>query len=267
MPIPVPVASTPLHASDAETARAEQFLSELFRVIRCGTTGGTTDAPAGLIPGANPSLLDPVIIDTAEKQLFFRHHALALVKTLTALASATTIGVSRLSSDPTDPALPTALNADDVSVTPGPNLVPRARPDGTLDPVWISGSGSSSAIGGVFTGTCLSSIAAGDLVYVSGGSRAVSRIDITNPVKVPCIGAVVSKPTATTCLVQTGGVIESVYAGLIPNAPYFCSTLGRPTTSKPSGTDVAPVYVIPIGYAIDASTLLLRPTTIVKARS
>lgn len=112
---------------------------------------------------------------------------------------------------------------------------------------------------GLFDGTCDAALAVGDLVYISGSSSAVERVNIALTAEVPVIGVVISKPTATTCKVQTQGIVRNVYSGLTPNGHYFCDNSGRPTLVRPNGTDSLPVFLISTGYALDATTLLLRP--------
>jgi hypothetical protein len=272
MPIPVPVPTTPLPISDEDTRRAELLVEALVRVMRNGSSGTSLERPAtpGItIPSrTDPSELVPFEAKTAEQQLTLRQTAIALVTTLVRLADANDIGVSRLSSDPSDLTVPTALNSEEVTTTPTGNLVPRARPDGTLDPAWVTGGVSgSSPVNDVFTGTCDEEVATGDAVYVSGPDKAVSRVDITDPTKIPVHGIVVSKPSATTCLVQTSGLVEGVVSGLTPNAPYFVSDEGRPSLVRPHGTNDDPIFVLPLGYAVDETTLLLRLSPFYRVRS
>lgn len=271
MTIPVPIPSLPVTISDADTARAEGLLQEFIQIVARGTSGGTPalQTPASLVPdNPNPTSLVPLLLDSPEKQLLWRQLALAVTLKSARFASQTVIGITALSTDPAAPNSPVALNAEEVSVVPEGNAVPRARPDGTLDPGWISGSsGTGSGVPGTFTAVCDASILVGDLVYVSGPAPNVDKVDITDSTKIPVIGIVVSKPSDTDCVVQVHGIVENVYFSLTPNAFYFCDPAARPDTTRPAGSDVAPVFVIPIGYAIDAAKFLLRPTTIVKTKS
>lgn len=142
MPKPVPVPSGPLVVTDADIARAEMFLAALAEVLEYGTSGGSLVTEAMTVPdsstGADPTTIPPIpfVLDTETKQLFYRQIAHALARSLAAPASSTQLGVTALSSPPSDPATPVALNAEEVRVVAGANLVPRANSSGILDPSW-----------------------------------------------------------------------------------------------------------------------------------
>lgn len=150
MPIPVPIPPTPAPTTDPQTAQAEALLAEFVRIVRNGTTGGSPglQTVAATIPdNPDPSILVPVEIDTAEKQLFWRQLFLAIVLQGTGgsspLASASVFGITKLSTNPAPLSNPVALNSQEVTTTPTPNAVPRALPSGLLDPGWITGIPSS----------------------------------------------------------------------------------------------------------------------------
>jgi hypothetical protein len=128
----------------------------------------------------------------------------------------------------------------------------------------VGGSGGSAS----FDGTCTASEVVGDVVYVAGPDKDVRKADITDVTgaKVTGVGVIVSKPTATTCKVQTAGLITA-YASLTPNARYFIGADSRPTTTRPTGSEGAPKMVVSLGVAIDVGVFLLRPTTVVRALS
>ena len=74
------------------------------------------------------------------------------------------------------------------------------------------------------------------------------------PAKLPVIGFVIAKPTATTATVQYYGE-ASVFAGLIPDETYCLSTTpGGITNAAPSLPGDA---VQRLGFAKTASTLVL----------
>jgi len=260
MPNPVPIPTGLFTTSDAETTRAEQLVAAITQIIQYGTTGATTNTPASTVPVGPSNQLQPLVLDTSAKQLYLRQLAVALASTLVDFANATRVGVTRLSSDPTNPALPTALNADAVSVVPGANLVPQARGDGTIDPAWIGiGSGADTAVIGTFSGICASSAAVGDLVYVSGSGKNVAKADITNFSKLPVVGCITSKPTSTTCVVQCHGLVSGIYGGLTPGKAYVVSSSGRPTATLPVPSSGQTLFIQPVGMAIDVNVLLLQP--------
>jgi hypothetical protein len=262
MPIPVPVTPGPLPITDDVTARAEQWLAAFVRAVEYGTTGATLNTPPSTIDLRNTGTVVPVVLDTAERQLFFRQQMLALAQTLLHYATATNIGITRLSTDPSDPNFPTALNSEEVTTVPSPNKVPRARTDGTLDPGWITGTpGPGPAIVQTFTGTCLSGDAVGDLMYVSAPAKVVRKVDITDFTKTPAVGCIVSKPTATTCVVQTAGLVSSVYSGLTAGKIYVVGANSRPVIPLPVPAPSTTLFLQQIGIAVDTNLLLISPAS------
>lgn len=259
MPIPVPIPPGTLPITDADTARAESFVAALAQILKYGTSGATLNTPNSTIPdGTSPTSLKAVEMASAKEQLFFRQQALAITKSLIAFASSSVVGITRLSTDPTVPSLPTALNSEEVTTVPSPNKVPRARPDGTLDPGWLTGTpGPGPAVIQTFTGVCASGDIVGDLMYVSGGSYAVSKVDVSDYAKMPSVGCIVSKPTATSCVIQTAGLVSGVYTGLTPGKIYFAGTNSRPTLTPPVPSSSQLLFHQAIGIALDATIMLI----------
>ena len=259
MPIPVPIPSGTLPITDADTARAESFVAALAQILKYGTSGATLNTPNSTIPDGNsPTALKAVEIASAKEQLFFRQQALAITKSLIAFASSSVVGITRLSTDPVVPSVPTALNSEEVTTVPSPNKVPRARVDGTLDPGWITGTpGPGPSVIQTFTGVCAAGDAVGDLMYVSGGSYAVSKVDITDYSKMPSVGCIVSKPSATSCVIQTAGLVSGVYAGLTPGKIYFAGTNSRPNVVAPVPGVSQLLFHQAVGIALDTNILLI----------
>jgi hypothetical protein len=88
MPIPVPIPAGPLVVTDADIARAEDLLAKIAQVLRSGTTGGLVTTGPTLVPDSSNPAVDPatvppvpLLLDSAEKQLYFRQlaHAIVLV--------------------------------------------------------------------------------------------------------------------------------------------------------------------------------------------
>ena len=115
---------------------------------------------------------------------------------------------------------------------------------------------------------CLSSDAVGDLVYVTGDQvmdrYQVTKADRTESAKVPSIGLLVEKESATECQVQTQGVVEGLFSGLTPGRTYFLGADGRPSLDV---TTVAGTYVQRIGVALGTDVLLLGLDTFLTKRS
>lgn len=110
-----------------------------------------------------------------------------------------------------------------------------------------------------FIANCDSSDAVGQCVYVSadsiGGVFQVTKVDPTNPAKMPAIGIITIKTSPTDCTVSFFGVILS--SGLSPNARYFVDVTSYPTSSVPAAR---PVILQELGRALDSTRLLLIPS-------
>lgn len=260
MPIPVPIPSGPLPITDADTARAEQLVATLAQIFEFGTSGGTPaiQTPATVVPNVNPNAAPTtLVIDSASKQLYFRSLALAVAKSIFTFASASQFGVTKLSTDPSIAGDPVALNSEEVTTTPTANQVPRARPDGTLDPAWITGGGSTPVFG-TFNGTCQTTDLVGDAVRLTGSSaHDVTRVNPIASGTMPAIGVIVSKPTTTTCVVQGVGVATGIYTGLTIGKMYWIGNNGRPLSTPPTGSAGAHLYAQPLGLAVSATDLFL----------
>lgn len=260
MPIPVPIPPGALAITDADSARAEALVAAIAQIIQYGTTGATVNTPGTTVPSGPNQALVPVVLSTPEQQLYQRQVAVAMAKSLIALASAATLGITKLSSDPTILSNPVALSAEEVTDTPGANKVPRARSDGTLDPVWLTGGpGGGGGLVPTFNATCASSDVVGDLVRVTAPLKVVSRVSITDVLTMPAIGVIIQKPSSTSAVVQCTGLIQGVYTGLTPGGMYFVGSNGRPTISVPTPGVGTSVFLQLIGVAVDADVLLLAP--------
>lgn len=261
MPKPVIIPDGPLQATDADIARAEGMVAALAQIFKSGTVGGSAITEPFLIPDTSRSDIDPalrhpvpVIIDTVDKQHYYRQLAHAMALSLVRLASASVAGVTKLSSDPSSPCNPVALNAEEVSTTPGPNKVPRAGPTGVLDPGWVTGGGPSPVIDCAFAATCLATDVVGDLVRISGPGKHVTKVNPLFAEQMPAIGIIVSKSSSTECMVQVSDLVANVVSGLTPGQVYYVGADGR-LSSTPL---VAPYISQPCGIAIDTNLFLVN---------
>ena len=74
-PVPIPVG--PLTVTSAQITAAEALVAAIAQVIEYGTSVGST--PATLTPsGGNTTSVSALVLDTAQKQLFYRQLAMAL---------------------------------------------------------------------------------------------------------------------------------------------------------------------------------------------
>jgi len=112
---------------------------------------------------------------------------------------------------------------------------------------------------------CLVSDVVGDMVGISSapvaGVYQVSKIDITaSPVELP-LGMIILKATNTLCVVQVGGEIQGVYAGLTPGKQLFINTLSRLTHMVPTHPSSGIKSVHPVAQALADNVLFLRIQT------
>jgi hypothetical protein len=103
----------------------------------------------------------------------------------------------------------------------------------------------------------------GDAVYIRGNIDTfykVARAETASLDKMPAIGVIIKKWDFTQVLVQTSGVVEGIYSGLVANQTYWVGTTGQLTPTLPpvDGTTQR-AYTQVIGVALDPAVLLLRP--------
>jgi len=120
-----------------------------------------------------------------------------------------------------------------------------------------------------FEADCLGTDVVGDFVYVTGDviatRKQVTKADISDFGKMPAVGMIVHKPTATTCTVQWIGEVGGVYNSLVPNRVYYLGADARLTLTPPaSGSSL---YVQRVGMAVGASIVLLVPNFALTKRS
>jgi len=224
MAIPVPIPSGALSISDPDTAKAEALVAAVTQVIKSGTSGGS---PAWGTP-------------------------------------ATVLPVSY--NPPIDPATGKPQLSSLALDTPQAQLWYRqfAIAMAKIIPTWIPiVPPPDPSLDNSFTGTCLATDIVGDLVYVTGASRAVTKADPTNSNKMPIVGCITSKSSSTDCIVQTNDLVPSVYSSLTPGKLHFVGIDGRPTAAViPPGIGET-LLVQAIGFAIDSNLLLMSPGTLI----
>jgi len=115
------------------------------------------------------------------------------------------------------------------------------------------------AKGRAYEADCLAADVAGKFVYVTGpevaGIPQVSTVDITNPAKMPSVGMIVAKTTATRCTVQTVG--ETSLFVTVPGGRYFIDVAGVATNSPPTPV-TGEIFQQLIGVGLESSRLLLN---------
>ena len=131
--------------------------------------------------------------------------------------------------------------AGQVLVTNGPGL----------PPVW----GPNAASGAVTENfNCVITVAVGDTVYLSAADL-VDRANATSEPTMPCIGVVLSKPTAVTCVVVMSGS-ASGFVGLTPGATYFIGLAPGTVTTTVIGYPPGAV-IQRIAYARSTTVLVV----------
>jgi len=112
--------------------------------------------------------------------------------------------------------------------------------------------------------TCLSANIVGDAVYASGpesgGIYQVQKTDPRNENKMPAIGVIVSKQSATSCWIQYFGEMKGVYSGLSTNTSLFIGTNGRLSSTPPTALPGGYALVQAAGTAVGPTTILFNPS-------
>lgn len=120
-------------------------------------------------------------------------------------------------------------------------------------PTWAAAPGSSGIVTENFS--CPALVAVGDAVYLSA-SDTVDQANATAEATMPCVGVIISKPTAITCVVVMVGSIPG-YVGLTPVATYFVGLVAGTLVSTVVGYPTGSV-VQRIGYARNSTTLIVN---------
>lgn len=115
-----------------------------------------------------------------------------------------------------------------------------------------------------FSAKCLVTDSVGDCVYIRAdvdpsGVPQVGKANPKNPAKMPAVGVIIEKSTASDCVFQWIG--ELPHAGLAHNKPAFVGLDGR-ITQDPSFLAPDPgeiCYVQNMGVAMTSDSLLLLP--------
>jgi hypothetical protein len=111
-----------------------------------------------------------------------------------------------------------------------------------------------------FRVSCLPDDQVGQAMYVTGdfadGAYPVTCVDIADFAKVPTVGILTLKSSATSGIVTASGVVPR--GGLIPGRLYFVGADGFPTATRPSASSPSGVFVQALGKALSSSRLLLN---------
>jgi len=124
------------------------------------------------------------------------------------------------------------------------------------------GGGSPSPIPSDLTqdANCTASDNAGDLIYITGpdigGKPQVARADATANSKMPVVGMIVSKSSATECVIRSLGE-TSLLSGLTPGKYYFVTATGGVALTPPAGPGTR--YAQTVGVALSTNKFWVQP--------
>ncbi len=114
-----------------------------------------------------------------------------------------------------------------------------------------------------FRGLCTAVETIGKMVYVSGpkvGSAVPVRLaEPEDGDKMPSIGVVVYKFSATECLVQQSGQVSGIFSGLEEGKTYKVGTSGSIQRLAPVAGVGGYAWVQFIGHAVSEDVLYLSP--------
>lgn len=109
----------------------------------------------------------------------------------------------------------------------------------------------------LFSAVCSAAESVGDGVYISGplsgGLPTVSKVDITDPAKMPAVGIIESKSSSTECVVQTGDIIENLPFTLTTGKRVFFVNAGLDSSIPGVAGDFAQIA----GTALDTDAILV----------
>jgi len=113
-----------------------------------------------------------------------------------------------------------------------------------------------------FIADCSAGESVGDCVYVSAdavlGVLQVRKVDPSDPTKMPSLGIIVDKPTATACtVVYLGAFPVGGLPAFLPGKRYFVGASSQPVSVPPSTSGV---LVQVVGIALDSGRLLFNPS-------
>ena len=111
---------------------------------------------------------------------------------------------------------------------------------------------------------CLSTDAVGKCVYISGpdvaGTYQVSTADpLDGSSKMPAFGIIISKSSATECLVQVTGELKGLITSLVPGRVVFVAADGSITQTIPTAPLSQLAYIQSMGVALTSDVLLVMP--------
>lgn len=118
--------------------------------------------------------------------------------------------------------------------------------------------------------SCGASDGVGSLVYIKGpavGDKySVETADPSDFDKMPAIGMIIQKPSATECFVQFRGRISGVYAGLTPGELLFVDDSGLLAALPPDPEAGTPKFMQNVGVSLSDGDIELSPNRVMAKR-
>lgn len=108
---------------------------------------------------------------------------------------------------------------------------------------------------------CLAGDAVEDNVYITGPAVAglvqVAKVDIDDGAKMPAVGVILSKSTATTCKVRMQGEYDMAADTFTPGSVVYVYSDGTPSTLPPTRPVAGTRFIQPIGIASTRRKMML----------
>ena len=109
---------------------------------------------------------------------------------------------------------------------------------------------------------CAAGDVEGDIVQIIAdevaGIYQVSKLDITAAPGEHPLGMITQKFTSTRCVVQTGGEVRGLYAGLTPGKPLFVDLTSRLSHDVPARPASGIKWSHPVALALSNNAVMLR---------
>ena len=115
-----------------------------------------------------------------------------------------------------------------------------------------------------FAANCLVTDIVGKCVYITGPDVAgVYQVSTAEPrdgaTKMPAVGIIIEKSSATDCLVQVTGEMKGVVSGFSAGRPLFVAVDGSLTHVIPTALAGQYAYIQSMGVALTGNSLLVDP--------
>jgi len=119
-------------------------------------------------------------------------------------------------------------------------------------------------------GECTAAEAVGDPVYISGDRTGdvypVRKADADDEDKMPAVGIIIQKLTATDCVVQMQGPVYGIFSGLDSKIPYKVGNGGGLSRTAPVPGVNGYAYIQFMGKPLSDDVFFVRPDNLITIR-